>query len=132
MNSYMSNEEFCNCHTIDHRDIYKINDELETKKISDMHSKLKYVKEYFGGQIYMNFTLKELDDVILKNYHLVNDEYVFSKDAVDGLLRSYLFATQYMQEGLPEHVYDYIKGKAGSFVYELLEQYKDNEGLKDI
>lgn len=132
MKKYMSNEEFCNCHTIDHRDLYKIDDELERKNIRDMESKIKYVRENYGGQIYMNFVLRELDDIISMNYHQVNDEYTFSKCAVDGLLRSYLFATQYMQEGLPEHAYDYIKGKANSFINELLEQYKQNENLKDI
>ena len=44
---------------------------------------------------------------------------------------SYLFATTYMQEGLPEHVYNYIKTKSNTFFRELIEQYERNEDLKN-
>lgn len=132
MKKYMSNEEFCNCHTIDRRDFYKIDEELEEKNICDLSSKIEYVKENYDGQRYMYFVLKELDDIILMNYQEVNEEYIFSKDAVDRMLRAFLFATMYMQDGLPEHAYDYIKGKSNRFVNELLNQYKENEQLKDI
>ena len=85
----MSNEEFCNCHTIDNRDLYEIEKELESNNISDLLGKIKHVKENYGGQMQMHYILRELNDVILMNYHEVNDEYTFSKSAVDGLLRSY-------------------------------------------
>ncbi len=127
----MSNEEFCNCHTIDHRDLYEIEKELEIKNISDLLGKINYVKENYGGQMQMHYVLKELNDVILRNYREVNDEYTFSKSAVDGLLRSYLFATTYMIEGLPEHAYNYIETKSNKFFRELMEQYERNEDLKN-
>ena len=127
----MSNEEFCNCHTIDHRDLYEIEKELEIKNISDLLGKINYVKENYGGQMQMHYVLKELNDVLLRNYREVNDEYTFSKSAIDGLLRSYLFATTYMIEGLPEHAYDYIKTKSNMFFRELMEQYERNEDLKN-
>ena len=131
MPNYMSNEEFCNCHTINHRDLHEIEKELEIKNISDLLGKINYVKENYDGQMQMHYVLKELNDVILMNYHEVNDEYTFSKSAVDGLLRSYLFATTYMIEGLPEHVYNYIKTKSNTFFRELIEQYERNEDLKN-
>ena len=131
MPNYMSNEEFCNCHTIDHRDLYEIEKELEIKNISDLLGKINYVKENYGGQMQMHYVLKELNDVILRNYREVNDEYTFSKSAVDGLLRSYLFATTYMIEGLPEHAYNYIETKSNTFFRELIEQYERNEDLKN-
>ncbi len=79
----------------------------------------------------MHYVLKELNNVILRNYREVNGEYTFSKSAVDGLLRSYLFATTYMIEGLPEHAYNYIETKSNKFFRELMEQYERNEDLKN-
>ncbi len=131
VSNYMSNEEFYNCHTIDHRELYEIEKELECQNISDLLGKIKHVKENYRGQMQMHYMLQELNNVILSNFHEVNDEYMFSKSAVDGLLRSYLFAIRYMQEGLPEHVYDYIKGKSGTFFRELMEQYEENENLEN-
>lgn len=132
MKKYMSNEEFSSCHTIDYRDFNEINEELERKNIHDLSSKIEYVKENYDGQRYMYFVLRELNDVILTNYHEVNEEYRFSKDAIDRILRAFSFATMYMQDGLPEHAYDYIKSKSSVFFHELLHQYKENEQLKDI
>ncbi len=127
----MSNEEFCNCHTIDNRDLYEIEKELESNNISDLLGKMKHVEENYGGQMQLHYILRGLNDVILMNYHEANEEYTFSKSAVDGLLRSYLFATTYMQGGLPEHAYDYIKTKSNTFFRELMEQYERNEDLKN-
>ena len=65
------------------------------------------------------------------NYNEANEEYTFSKSAVDGLLRSCLFATTQMIEGLPEHAYNYIESKSNEFFGELIEQYESNEDLKN-
>lgn len=61
----------------------------------------------------------------------IHDEYLFSKNAVDELFRSYLFAKAYMQEGFQGYTNDYIKSKSSTFYEELMEQYEENEDLKD-
>lgn len=124
MNKYMSDEEFRKCNSVDRRKISNIYEELDNKGINDISERIDYVKKNYEGQIYLNFMLEELDNKILMNYHTVPEEYSFSLGAVDGLLRSYLFASEYMQEGLPEHAYDYIKSKSGTFVNELENQLK--------
>lgn len=124
MSKYMSDEEFSNCSSIDNREIYYISEELRNKGIKDIAKRIEYVKENYGGKEYLYFMLKELDDKMLKNYNKVPEEYLFSKSAIDGLLRSYLFVSKYMQDKLPEHAYNYIKGKSNNFVNELETQLK--------
>lgn len=51
----MSHEEFCNCHTIDYRDLYEIEEELEIKNISNLFGKINYIKENYGGQMRMYY-----------------------------------------------------------------------------
>ena len=43
MKKIYDNDEFCNYYTINHRNIYKIGEELERKNIRDMESKIKIV-----------------------------------------------------------------------------------------
>ena len=73
----------------------------------------------------MYYALKELDDVILKNYHEIPEKITFTKDAVDGILRSYLFAISLLTPNLPEHAHNYLISKSSSFFSQLLKDYKD-------
>lgn len=111
----MSNEEFQKCFTVSSRDIRIIQDDLEKKNITDLKSKINYVKNNYYGQLFMNYALKELDDVILLKYSKIKDEFVFSEDAIDGILRAFFFATELLQARLPQHSYDYMISKSSTF-----------------
>lgn len=100
---------------------------IPQKIIINIKDQIEYIRKNYYGQEYIYFALRELDNVILNNYHKVNDNFVFSKKVVDGLLRAFTFAMQYMQEDLPQHVYNYMDGKSGSFFRQLLEQYKEQK-----
>ncbi len=63
---------------------------------------IDYVKENYNGIIFLCFMLKELEDKILMNYQVIPEEYLLSKYAIDGILRAFLFASNYMQKGIPE------------------------------
>ena len=130
MKTYMSHEEFLNCSTVSRKDINEILKDLNSKGITNVSEQIHYVKENYTGQLYMDFMLETLDKIIINNRHTINKNFTFSKSAIDGLLRSYLFAIEYMQEGLPEHVYYYTKTKIDLFVIQLLEEYKKN--VEDI
>lgn len=125
MSKYMSDEEFSSSNIISDREIYDINDVLDKKGIINLSKRINYVKENYSGKTYLYFMLKELDDKLLMNYHDVPEEYSLSLGAVDGILRAFLFASEYMQDRLPEHAYNYIKSKSSTFVDELKQQLKD-------
>lgn len=125
MSKYMSDEEFRSSNIINYREIYDIRDILESKCITNLSERIDYVKENYSGHIFITFMLKELDDKLLMNYHELPEEYSLSLGAVDGILRAFLFASEYMQDRLPEHAYNYIKSKSSTFVYELEQQLKD-------
>lgn len=125
MSKYMSDEEFRSSNIINYREIYDIRDILESKGITNLSERIDYVKENYSGHIFITFMLKELDDKLLMNYHELPEEYSLSLGAVDGILRAFLFASEYMQDRLPEHAYNYIKSKSSTFVYELEQQLKD-------
>lgn len=126
----INDDEFTNCHSVGFRDLYEIDDILEKKGITQLSEKLEFVKKNFYGQYYMYYTLKELDDIILKNYHEIPEEITFTKDAVDGILRSYLFAISLLTPNLPEHAHNYLISKSSSFFNQLLKDYKNNLNLK--
>lgn len=125
MTRYMSDKEFSTCSIINDREIYDIRAILESKEITYLNERIDYVKENYSGRIFLSFMLRELDDKILKNYHDVPEKYSLSIGAIDGILRAFLFASEYMQDRLPEHAYNYIKSKSSTFVYELEQQLKD-------
>lgn len=127
MKDYMTDEEFSKCNTTGDREFNYISEELDSKGIKDIYRRIQYVKENYRGQEYLFFVLKELDDKILLNYHDVPEEYVFTLAQVDGLLRSYLFATEYLQARLPEHMYGYIKSRSGTFLASLEEQLRKSK-----
>ncbi|EHK2347763.1 hypothetical protein LI058_05215 [Clostridium perfringens] len=122
MGKYMSDDEFIKASIINDREIYYIDETLKQKGITDLSRRIDYVKENYNGSIFLWFMLKELDDKILMNYQVIPEEYLLSKDAIDGILRAFLFASNYMQKGIPEHAYNYIKSKSSTFVYELEKQ----------
>lgn len=127
MKDYMTDEEFCKCSTVGYREFDYISKELDNKGIKDISKRIQYVKKNYGGQEYLFFVLKELDDKILLNYHDVPEKYEFTLEQVDGILRSYLFATEHLQARLPEHMYDYIKSKSGTFFTSLENQLRESK-----
>lgn len=127
MKEYMSNEEFAQCNTTGNKEYNYISEELDCKGIKDINARIQYVKENHSSQEYLFFVLRELDDKIIFNYHDVPEKYEFTIDQVDGLLRSYLFATEYLQAKLPEHFYNYIKSKSGTFFSSLEKQLRKSK-----
>lgn len=124
MKNFMTDEEFSKANSIIPKEINKIYEDLEQNNIVDIENRINYVYENYEGHLYINFLWKELDDMILRNYHNMREEFTFTKSAVDGLLRAFYFATEYMQPRLPEHVYNYIKNKSSLFSEQLVNQYK--------
>lgn len=127
MKEYMSNEEFVQCKTTGNEEYNYISEELDCKGIKDIYRRIQYVKENYSGQEYLFFVLRELDDKIIFNFHNVPEKYEFTISQVDGLLRSYLFATEYLQAKLPEHMYDYIKSKSETFFSSLEKQLRKSK-----
>ncbi|WP_099190826.1 hypothetical protein [Tepidibacter mesophilus] len=125
MKKEMTYEEFNDNYTIENRKVYEIKDELDKRGIKDLKSRLNFVEENYDGQYYMYFALKEVDDVILKNYNELNEEFILRKNPIDYLLRAFGFAIKFMPEGLPEHAYDYMKSNSNTFLYNLIDQYRE-------
>lgn len=123
MREVMSHKEFIDSHTIENRKVYEIQSELDKKGIRDIKERLKYVEENYDGQYYMYIALKEIHDVILKNYHELNEELTIRKTSIDYLLRACSFAITFIPEGLPEDAYDYMKRNSNSFFNNVIEQY---------
>jgi len=121
----MSDEQFSKCHSYEYIELHKIRDDLENRGITQINKKLAYVKENYYGQLYMAYALEELNKVILCNYQEVGDKFILSKDAVDGILRAFGFAIEFLHADLPQHAHNYMISKSGSFFRELAKHYKE-------
>ena len=124
MSKYMSDEEFSRSNIISNKEIHNISDILDEQGIKNLYERIEYVKKNYDGKIYLYYMLKELDEKISMNYNDAPEEYSLSVESIDGILRAFLFASEYMQDRLPEHAYNYIKSKSSTFIYELEQQLK--------
>lgn len=124
MKDKMTRNEFINSFAIDDEKINEINEELDSKDIKELKTRLKYVEDNYDGQCYMYFALKEVNNFMISNYNRLFDVFSLRKDAVNYLLKAFSFGINFMPDKLPEHAYDYMKSNANVLIYNLIDEYR--------
>ena len=113
---------------LDHRDLFKVEKIFKENKLKTYAEKEDFADENFDGQLYLYYSLSELQKILALNLNKPDKKFTFSASALDNLLRSFSEAIPFMHENTPEGEFDYCKSKLFSFKHQLVTQL---DGVED-